>query len=69
MPSYLVDLVKQAAVVSVDLWDKLKPVRISNKGKIAPQYFKHIPQLIDEFGVFFKHPKEQLVVGSNLLQP
>ena len=53
MPSYLSDLVKQSAVVSVDWWDKSKPLRISIKGNNAPQYFKPIPEFIDKFGVLF----------------
>ena len=52
MSSYLADLVKQAAIVSVDWWDKLKPLRINTNGKNVPQYFKFIPELIHEFGVF-----------------
>ena len=68
MRGYFDDLVKQAAVVSVDWWDKLKPLRINIKGKNVPQYSKPIPEFIDEFGVFFQQPKEQLMVGSNLLQ-
>ena len=53
MPSYLADLVKQAAVVSVDWWDKLKPLRINTKWTKVPQYLKPIPDLIDKFGVPF----------------
>ena len=53
MSSYLADFVKQAAVVSVDWWDKLKPLIINTKGKNVPQYLKPIPELIDEFGVLF----------------
>ena len=40
MTSYLADFVKQAAVVSVDWWDKLKPLRINTKGKKVPHYVK-----------------------------
>ena len=50
MSAYLDDLVKQAAIVGVDWWDKLKPLRINTKGKKAPQYVKSIPDLIDQFG-------------------
>ena len=39
--------------MSVDWWDKLKPPRINTKGKKVPQYFKPIPELIDEFGMPF----------------
>ena len=53
MSGYLDDLVKQAAVVSLDWWDKLTPLRINTKGKKVPQYLKPIPKLIDEFGVPF----------------
>ena len=53
MRAYVDDLVKQAAVVSGDWWDKLKPFGINTKGKKAPQYLEPIPELIDEFGVPF----------------
>ena len=53
MSGYLADFVKQAAVVRVDWWDKLKPLRISTKGKKVPQYLKPIPEFIDEFGAPF----------------
>ena len=46
-------LVQQAAVMSVDWWDKLKPLRINTKGKKVPQYFKPIPEVINEIGMFF----------------
>ena len=41
------------ATVSVDWWDKLKPLRIGTKGKEVPQYLKPIPELVDEFGMPF----------------
>ena len=53
MWSYLADLVKQAAVVSVEWWDKLKPLKINTKVNKKPQYLKPIPELIDKFGVPF----------------
>ena len=40
LAKYLASLIKQAATVSVDWWDKLKPLRIGTKGKKVPQ----IPQ-------------------------
>ena len=49
MRIYLDDLVQQAAVVVVDWWDKLKPLRINTKGKNIPQYLKPTSELIDTF--------------------
>ena len=51
LKAYRASLVKQAATVSVDWWDKLKPFRIGTKGKKVPQYFKPIPGIVDEFGM------------------
>ena len=53
MAKYLASFIKQAATVSVDWWDKLKPLRIGTKGKKVPQYLKPIPELVDEFGMPF----------------
>ena len=53
LAKYLASLIKQAATVSVDWWDKLKPLRIGTKGKKLPQYLKPIPELVDEFGMPF----------------
>ena len=39
--------------MSVDWWDRSKPLRINTKVKKVPQYFKPIPELIDEFGMPF----------------
>ena len=44
---------QQAAVMSIDWWDKFNPLRINTKGKTVPQYVKPIPELIDEFGMPF----------------
>ena len=47
LKDYLAALVEIAATVSVDWWDKLKPLRIGTKGKKVSQYFKPIPELVD----------------------
>ena len=39
--------------MSIDWRDKIKPLRINTNGKHVPQYLKPIPELIDEFGMFF----------------
>ena len=51
LKDYFASLFEQAATVSVDWWDKLKPFRIGTKGKKVPQYFKPIPGIVDEFGM------------------
>ena len=50
---YVDEFVQQAAVMSIDWWDKLKPLRINIKGKTVTQYFKPIPEFIDSFGMPF----------------
>ena len=53
MKKYLASLIKQAATVSVDWWDKLKPLRIGTKGNKVPQYLQTIPEFVDDFGMPF----------------
>ena len=53
LKTYLASRVEQAATVSVDWWDNLKPFRIGSKGKKVPQYLKPIPEFVDEFGMPF----------------
>ena len=44
---------EQVSTVGIDWWDRLKPFRMGTKGKKVLQYFKPIPELVDEFGVLF----------------
>ena len=50
---YFSALINQAATVSVDWWEKLKPLRIGTKGKKVPQYFQPIPEIVDEESMRF----------------
>ena len=46
-------MVEQAATVSVDWWEKLKPLRIGTKGKKVPQYLQPIPEIVGDDGMPF----------------
>ena len=46
LKTYLDDIVQQATVMSIDWWNKFKPLRINTTGKHVLQYFKPIPEFI-----------------------
>ena len=53
LETYLAALIEQAPTVSVDWWEKLKPLRIGTKGKKVLQYLQPIPEIIYEYGMPF----------------
>ena len=53
MHKYLAALIEQAATVSVDWWEKLKPLRIVTTGKKVPQYLQPIPEIVGDDGMPF----------------
>ena len=53
LQKYLDALIEQAATVSVDWWEKFKPLRVGTKGKKVPQYLQPIPEIVDDAGMPF----------------
>ena len=53
LQKYLAALMDQAATVSGDWWEKLKPLWIGTKGKKVPQYLQPIPEIVDDDGMPF----------------
>ena len=53
LQKHLDAFIEQAATVSVDWWEKLKPLRVGTKGKKVPQYLQPILEIVDDDGMPF----------------